>query len=101
MNTGTLIHGTHRLQDLIPTFINALEGTNPQALERIALSYGLQLETLRELDDDHPWWDSEDASEMLNEDLFNALNEVAPEGYYFGTHPGDGSDFGFWEHEDY
>lgn len=36
----------------------------------------------------------------LNEivqEIFDALNELSPEGYYFGAHPGNGSDFGFWE----
>lgn len=33
---------------------------------------------------------------LINEDIFNILNEVAPEGYYFGTLEGNGSCFGFW-----
>lgn len=42
------------------------------------------------------WWHSEDAIALL-ESLTDALDSYAPEGYYFGAHPGDGSDYGFWQ----
>ena len=38
----------------------------------------------------------EQASYMVNEQLFDALNEFSPPFVYFGSHPGDGSDFGYW-----
>jgi hypothetical protein len=49
------------------------------------------------------FWDSEQASYLLNESVFDALNEVAPENTSFGSSEGDGASFGFWENdlEDY
>lgn len=39
----------------------------------------------------------EDASYFLNEDIWDAMNDIAPEGCYFGATEGDGCDYGFWE----
>lgn len=45
--------------------------------------------------------EDEDAlSYFLNETLFDAMNEVAPDNLYFGAHEGDGSLFGYWEVEE-
>ena len=43
-------------------------------------------------------WSSYEVTCFLDE-LFDALNNYAPEGYYFGAHPGDGSDYGYWNEE--
>jgi len=42
----------------------------------------------------------EDAEVLVNDTLMDVLQEFAPEGHTFGTHPGDGSDYGFYPYED-
>jgi hypothetical protein len=88
-----------RNEDLIPTFCNELSnlarqsGILPAKTRRAHLELVKAIETRMESDD---YFDSEDADEDLNEDLFNALNEYAAPYFYFGSHPGDGADYGFW-----
>jgi hypothetical protein len=93
---GSVIHATHRLQDLIPTFLAQLKELDPRNYKQILKDYP---EYSPPHEDDDPFWDSEAASFMLDV-LFDYLNNCAPEGRYFGAHIGDGSDFGFWESED-
>lgn len=38
--------------------------------------------------------------DILNEDVWELLDEIAPAGTCFMSHVGDGSDYGFWEYED-
>ncbi len=42
----------------------------------------------------------EEASYIFNESVFDFFNEIVPEGYYFSSHEGDGSLFGFWKEEE-
>ena len=51
--------------------------------------------------DNGPWDDEdvEEAEELL-EELFEYLNESAPDGCYFGAHPDDGACFGYWDFEE-
>ncbi len=90
--TGTVIHGTLRPEDLIPAFadeLRALRGSLPLQIYRDLRAWEAHVE---DLDGDLEGW--------LMDELFNALDEYAPEGYYFGAHMGDGSDFGYWRAED-
>lgn len=97
---GTISHGTMRPQDLIPAFLDALEEVHPEAYEQMmACAFGPIPAYVQDEGDDSEWWNSDDAAWLL-EELFDALNEAAPDGYYFGAHPGDGSDYGFWAIED-
>jgi hypothetical protein len=44
--------------------------------------------------------DQEEKEIILNENIWNYLDQIAPEGCYFGNTEGNGSDFGFWEYEE-
>ena len=109
MKNETIIHGTGRPEDLIPAFIEAagarLEAVSfekgADAPERIRRHGELQdeLGAIEQWAEAAGYFDSEASMHDL-ETLFNILNELAPEGCYFGAHEGDGSDFGFWEAEE-
>jgi len=71
---GTVIHGTLRPEDLIPTF----------------------LEELKKYTDEIPQFENGDCVQEYIIELIDALNEHSPPYCYFGTHISDGSDFGFW-----
>lgn len=84
---GTISWGTLRNQDLLGKFARELEWlTN-------ATRTDAETKLIADADSVDP--DTEEASEIVNE-LFDALNEHAPDGCYFGSTEGDGSDFGFW-----
>lgn len=101
---GTVSEGTMRLQDLIPAFASVLEeeGGDPTALNLAIYKLDSRAYVNGEVgpydNDDHDYWHSEDARWDLDE-LLDALNELAPPYCYFGAHPGDGADYGFWVSE--
>ena len=84
---------TLRVQDLIPAFLSALRERDSAAYAQVMVNNAIPAHALE--DDEADWWESEDAHFLL-EDLFDALNETAEDGEYFGAHEDDGSLFGFW-----
>lgn len=97
---GTVIHGTLRTCDLIPAFLGAVRIVAPDHYAGfIAAPFGPIPAHVQDEGDASDWWQSEDADALL-EELTDILNDHAPEGYYFGAHPGDGADFGFWQVEE-
>jgi len=97
----SLSHATMRPQDLIPVFLNFLSvHYSVWYTAHVGRVFPLPPSYVQDEGEDSEWWDSEECAFFLNEELFNALDELAPDGYYFGSHPGDGSDYGFWEVED-
>lgn len=95
-DTGSVSHGTMRYADLIPAFLNELRTRDPARYAALVVSpFGPVPGYVQDEGDDSEWWDSNDAFCLL-EELFDALDDAAPDGTYFGAHPGDGSDYGFW-----
>ena len=89
----SLSHATMRNEHLIPAFAEFLENNFPHEYKTLLAGYG---------NEDYYYilefgnYETETAFWLL-ESLFDVLNEVAPTGFYFGAHQGDGSDYGFWE----
>lgn len=99
---GTLVQATLREEDLIPAFTAELERLNPERAEEIKRMYPNEywaIDYANSYNAPIPAIADSEMGYLLNEVLFDALDELAPDGMYFGSHPGDGSDFGFWEYE--
>lgn len=115
---GSVSWGTLRAGDLIEAFTDALRIYDPERAAAIREEYAdiyqaidEEAERCFQAGEYTPWADvcedmcynddklSEQASYLVNEALFDALQAVAPEGCYFGASEGDGSDFGFWASE--
>lgn len=96
---GTIIHGTYRLPDVMRALADELERVDPSNTKLIGdarvCAEHLELAS----------WGSEEATDAMDEgdgivtELFDKLDALAPAGMYFGSHPGDGSDFGWWAGE--
>jgi hypothetical protein len=108
---GSISHGTMRSQDLIPCFVGVLtehQHTNASYFQEEWNKMEKQEEYFN--DPENPFTYEEEQlhmvsmSMLLNEEIFDAMDELSPRGYYFGAHEGDGSDYGFWpsiQEEDY
>jgi hypothetical protein len=87
---GSISNGSMRAEDLIPVFADVLADLDKTATRKALVQEANLIED----------YDSEQADDVLSE-LFDALGEFAPPYFYFGGHPGDGADFGFWLGEDF
>ncbi len=106
---GSISSGTMRAEDLIPTFCYELE---QRAKHDKHVSYKTRrahAKLVKEVEARMAREDYEDSKmitvglsgreSMADDDLdslFDALGEYAAPYFYFGAHPGDGTDYGYW-----
>lgn len=105
---GSISHGTLRTEDLLSAFISELEwqmsrngeyfsrAENIGERDNLANLIGEAQDCFSEDGNEIDEAKEDEASELVNETLPNVLNGFAGPYQYFGTHEGDGSDFGYW-----
>lgn len=88
---GSVSEGTLRTEDLLSSFAWELDYQLNRQTKRFARKAMRKLiNEARRIDPE-----SDDAGYVV-EELIGALSEFAPPYAYFGAHPGDGADYGFW-----
>ena len=101
---GSVSSGTLRTEDLLKAFADKLQecvSMNTEFWEATSMGmarrdfYTSSINDARTVDPEQ-----DPASEVL-EEMCDCLQDFAPAGHVFGTHPGDGADYGFWPIEDY
>ncbi len=100
--TGEWISGTFVPESLIPTFVDAAQRaiewqTGKDKVPAAELEKASrEVEKIARASTSEKYF-AEDPNFDLGV-LDRILNEVSPEGYWWGAHEGDGASFGFWEH---
>lgn len=106
---GSISSATLRSEDILPVFLECLRelATRANNTEHLGVCADVDaeldaLETLSTVIDDlhDTYYASDSVSMLINETLMDALSCYALPYFYFGAHPGDGADFGFWLSEE-
>ena len=87
---GSISTGTLRTEDLLQRFADTLKACGSTSNE-IANAYDFVNAIEPE---DNP--EGNPDAQLIMDLLWEALEAMCPPFIYFGTHPGDGADFGFW-----
>lgn len=97
---GSVSTGTLRAEDLLASFSSALTSLYEGAGKPIPRHIRKLLGDARRADTENEDPFNAEVVNGLIGDLMDELEHFAPDGYYFGAHPGDGADFGYWPVED-
>lgn len=99
---GSVSTGTMRTEDLIDSFTSELRYRLKHGPTVSRETRKAHVNLLREIEraiDVESAYDTDDFSGNMDDyltDLFDALGEYAGPYFYFGSHPGDGADYGYW-----
>ena len=88
---GSVSTGTLRAEDLLPAFANKLQELGGEGMTLLNEAYHF-LENVLDFQDPY----DVEYPGILAHDLVEELSGRCPPFVYFGAHPGDGADFGFW-----
>ena len=94
----TVSRATLRNEDLIEDWTGVLEAVQYAGLLAIKEEYQSVYAALENGAVYIPDELAEDASFLVNEALWDAMQDIAPKDCFFGAHEGDGSLFGFWSY---
>lgn len=99
---GSVSSGTLRTEDLLEAFTDELQATYERTGEKVPPADKKLIKEARAIlnrmdDDEFANEEDADAAEYLvNEELVDALESLAPSYIYFGGHEGDPADIGWW-----
>jgi hypothetical protein len=88
---GSVSSGTLRTQDLLPAFANKLQELGGEGMTLLNEAYHF-LENVLDFQDPY----DVEYPGILAHDLVEELSGRCPPFVFFGAHPDDGADFGFW-----
>ena len=106
---GSVSSGTMRSEDLLESFASELDfqlSRQPRSFKRAPYRKLIREanQCQRRLNGEGTHAQQQEAEEYASEivcELMDSLSEFAPPLAYFGSHPGDGADYGFWLNEDF
>jgi hypothetical protein len=82
-----------KIDSVLPKYLSNKFWVASRKAKRAVDKYGWQSEQAMDANETVSW--------ILNEDIWDYMNSIAPEGMYFGASEGDGSDYGYWFSEEY
>ena len=90
---------TMREEDLIPTFTRFIK-EHAEEQNHDLIKRANELKRIKKPGYSGFYYEDEDDADWILEELFDALEKIAPDGCYFGAHEGDGACYGFWLSDD-